>query len=99
VPGRNVNRNGLRKPYATIRRAFASLLPASGLPVIPAPVAGSSRSSVPSSEVGSLGVWRSWLRSDPPSAVGGVSAPPTPAAASPHGFRGVGLPTLPPPCP
>src|SRR5919204_3617584 len=99
VPGRNVNRKGFRKPYATIRRAFASLLPASGLPAAPAPVLGSSRRSAPSSVVGSPVVRRSWLRRAPPSAVGGVSLPPTPAGGSPHGFFGVRLPALPPPWP
>ena len=54
-----------------IRRAFASGLPKSGLEGSAAPVAGSTRMIEPSSVVGSLDVRRSWLRSEPPSALGG----------------------------
>jgi hypothetical protein len=32
VPGLTVKRNGFLKPYETMRRAFASALPAFGLP-------------------------------------------------------------------
>ena len=88
VPGRIVNRNGLRRPWATIRRAFASELNANGLSGSPAPVLGSIRMTVPSSVVGSPGVRTSWLRSAPPSAVGGERAAPTPPGGSPQGFRG-----------
>ena len=48
VPGRMVIRKGLRRPYAMIRRAFASLLAARGLSGLPAPVTGSIRAIVPS---------------------------------------------------
>ena len=73
VRGRTPIRNGFRKPCATIRRAFGSELNASGLSGRPWPVAGSTRRRAPSSDVGSPAVRRSWLRSAPPSAVGGVS--------------------------
>ncbi len=53
VPGRIVKRNGLRRPWATMRRALGSELEKSGLPESPAPVAGSTRISVPSSVTGS----------------------------------------------
>ena len=43
VPGRNVNRKGLRKPQMTMRRAFGSALDAFGLVGIAAPVPGSTR--------------------------------------------------------
>ena len=74
VPGRMVNRNGLRSPCATIRRAFGSGLPESGFPAAAAPVSGFSRRIAPSRPVESTVVRRSWLRREPPSAVGGVSA-------------------------
>src|SRR5262249_20894700 len=100
VPGLKVNRNGFRNPYATIRRAFGSELPASGLSAIPAPVEGFSRRSVPLRGTGCpAGRRRLWLRSAPPSAVGAVIAPPTPPGGSAQGFLGVGLPALPPPWP
>jgi hypothetical protein len=89
VPGRNAKRSGFRRPYATIRRAFASADPASGLSAGAAPVSGSMRMIVPSSETGSAGVRRSWLRSAPPSAVGGASVAPMPPGGSPHGFSGL----------
>ena len=53
VPGRIVNRNGLRRPWATIRRALGSALPARGLSGRPAPVSGSTRSTAPLRAVGS----------------------------------------------
>ena len=56
VPGRNVNRNGLRNPYETTRRAFASGLEKSGFPGSPAPVSGSIRMRVPESPTGSVPV-------------------------------------------
>jgi hypothetical protein len=93
VPGRMVKRNGFRSPCAMIRRAFGSELPASGLVGTPAPVVGSTPSTAPSRETGSPLVRRSWLRSAPPSAVGGVSAAPTPPGGSPHGLTG--LPSCP----
>ena len=46
-------RNGLRSPWATMRRALRSLEPVSGLPAMAAPVFGSSRSTVPSRVIGS----------------------------------------------
>src|SRR5262245_60867197 len=100
VIGRTVKRNGLRKPYATIRRAFGSELDAAGLSGMASPVEGSTRRTAPFRSTGSpLGRRKLWARRAPPSAVGGVSFPPDPAGGSPHGFLGVGLPELPPPCP
>ena len=61
-----------RASLATMRRAFASEL-VLGFPAIAAPVFGSSRRIAPSRPVGSAGVRTSWLRSAPPSAVGGAS--------------------------
>ncbi len=58
-----------------IRLAFASGLAKSGLDGSAAPVAGSTRMIEPSSVVGSLAVRRSWLRREPPSALGGVIEP------------------------
>ncbi len=72
-----------------MRRAFGSALNASGLSGSPSPVAGSTRSSAPSSDVGSPVVRRSWLRSAPPSAVGGVRVEPGPPGGSPHGLSGL----------
>src|SRR5512133_60423 len=89
VPGRNVKRNGLRSPYAMTRRAFASGLRLFGLSGGAAPVVGSTRRIAPSSPAGSPVVRRSWLRSAPPSADGGVSTPPAPAGGSPHGLSGL----------
>ncbi len=94
VPGRNAKRKGLRNPYAITRRAFGSLLPNRGLSGSAAPVMGSTRMIVPSSVVGSEGVRRSWTRSAPPSAVGGVIEPPTPPGGSPHGLT-TGFPNWP----
>src|SRR3954447_9449757 len=100
VPGRKTNRNGFRIPYATIRRAFAFVLEASGFPAAPAPVAGLRRRSAPFKSTGSPAGRRTLCeRSAPPSAVGGFSFPPTPAGGSPHGFFGVGEFGLPPACP
>ena len=84
-------RNGLRNPYAMIRRAFASLSAWFAFVGQPAPVAGSIRKTVPSRPVGSLRVRMSWARSEPPSADGGVGATPTPPGGSPHGLTGVGV--------
>ena len=68
-----------------------------GLPGTPAPVAGSMRRMAPFKRRGSPNARNGvWLRSDPPSAVGGVSLPPTPAGGSPQGFFGVGAPSVPP---
>jgi hypothetical protein len=39
VPGRTPNLNGFRRPYATIRRALGSRLPAFGVSSSAAPVA------------------------------------------------------------
>src|SRR5215218_7399366 len=72
-----------------IRLAFALALPARGLSVGAAPVAGSTRMMLPSSETGSPPVRRSWLRSAPPSAVGGASVAPTPPGGSPQGLSGL----------
>ena len=83
VPGRKVNRKGLRSPWAMTRRALASALAANGFPAAPAPVAGSTRITEPSRETGSPLVRRSWLRRAPPSAVGDVRAVP----AGPAGRR------------
>ena len=89
-PGRIVIRNGLRTPWAMIRRAFAIELAASGLFGMPAPVSGLTRRIAPSSVVGSDGgVRRSWLASAPPSALGGVRVAPTPPGGSPHGLSGL----------
>ena len=71
MPGRNVIRNGLRKPVATIRFVFASA-PAKffiGLSAGALPVSGSIRAIVPSRPVGSPWVRTSCERSMPPSAV------------------------------
>ena len=59
-----------------IRRTLGSALPARGLSGSPAPVTGSTRSTAPLSAAGSPDVRRSWLRSAPPSAVGGVRIAP-----------------------
>ena len=72
-----------------IRRAFGSALNAFGLSGRPAPVAGSTRRIAPSRLTGSPVVRMSWLRSAPPSAVGGVSVAPTPPGGSPHGLSGL----------
>jgi hypothetical protein len=56
-------------------------------------VAGSTRMMVPSSDTGSPLVRKSWLRSAPPSALGGASAVPAAVGGSPHGL--VGLPSWP----
>src|SRR5205085_563724 len=80
-----------------IRLAFWSLDAASGLSAGAAPVAGSTRSMAPFRSTGSPAGRRTlWLRSAPPSAVGAVSVPPTPAGGSPHGFLGGGEPEPPP---
>jgi hypothetical protein len=64
------------------------------------PVAGSTRKIAPLRATQSPRVRRSWLRSAPPPAAGGVCVPPTPVGGSPHGFLGVGLSCrLPPPWP
>jgi hypothetical protein len=89
VPGRSVNRKGLRSPVATMRRAPALGEPISGFPGIGAPVSGSTRMIDPSGDVGSPSVRTSCERSIPPSAVWGTIVPPTPTGASPHGFRGM----------
>ena len=68
-------RKGLRRPWATMRRALGSDDVASGFVGRPAPVAGSTRMTEPSSRTGSPLVRRSWLRSAPPSAVGGEGGP------------------------
>ena len=88
VPGRTVMRNGLRRPWATMRRALGSEL-VFGLPGMAAPVSGSIRRIEPSRLVGSPVVRTSWLRSAPPAAVGGVIEPPTPPGGSPQGLTGV----------
>ena len=86
VPGRWVIRNGLRSPYATTRRAFASAEEKNGFPGTPAPVAGSIRRTVPS-RVAEPSVRRTlWLRKAPPSAVGGLSTVPTVPGGSPQGL-------------
>src|SRR2546426_7521221 len=97
VPGRAVIRKAFRSPYAMIRRAFASVLAAKGLPGIPAPVAGFSRRIAPSRPVGSPVVRMSWTRRAPPSAAGGAMSPP---GGSLHGFFGVTTGSVVPPnCP
>jgi len=70
--GSMVKRNGLRKPYAMIRRAFRSLSPAFALVGQAAPVSGSTRMTVPDRPTGSPGprVRMSCERREPPSAVG-----------------------------
>jgi len=83
VPGRNAKRNGFRKPYATMRRRFASLAAAFGLSAAALPVDGSSRSSEPFRTAGPAARFGLCARSAPPSAVGGVSDPP---GGSAHGF-------------
>src|SRR5262245_15038064 len=81
----------------TIRRAFGSELPNSGLSGSAAPVAGLTRISDPFRSTGlPLGRRRLWLRRAPPRADGGVIVPFTPPGGSPHGFFGVGL-LVPPP--
>ena len=82
-----------------MRRALRSGLPMRGLSGSALPVAGSTRRIEPSKPTGSPLVRRSWVRSAPPSAVGGVRVVPAPPGGSPQGFLGVGLPLLPPPCP
>src|ERR1700687_680897 len=85
-----------------MRCSLASLLPKSGFPGAAAPVAGSTRRTEPFRTRGSPAGRRwLWLRSEPPSAVGGVWLPPTGTGGSPHGFLGVGggLPWVPPNCP
>ena len=72
-----------------MRRSFALVLPDSGLPGAPAPVAGSIRIRLPFRPVGSPGVRRSCERRRPPSEVGGESSEPTPPGGSPHGLAGV----------
>ena len=62
-----MKRNGLRSPWAMIRRAFASEFEKSGFEGSAAPVVGSTRMIEPSSVTGSPAVRRSWLRSAPPS--------------------------------
>ena len=74
-----------------IRRAFGSGFPARAFVGQPAPVSGSTRMIVPSRPTGSPAVRRSWLRSEPPSAVGDVRAVPGAPGGSPHGFTGVGV--------
>src|SRR5712692_5634807 len=85
-----------------MRCSSASLLPKSGFPGAAAPVTGSTRRIDPFRTRGSPAVRRwLWLRSEPPSAVGGVWSPPTGTGGSPQGFLGVGggLPDVPPNCP
>ena len=90
VPGRNVIRNGLRRPYATIRWRIGSALPVAGLPAAAAPVAGFSRRTAPFRTAVSLAARRKlWDRSAPPSAVGGGHRPADRPGGSPHGFIGV----------
>ena len=72
---------------AMIRLALGSVLD-DGLSGRAAPVAGSTRMTVPSRVTGSPAVRRSWLLSAPPSAVGGVRVAPTPPGGSPQGFSG-----------
>ena len=62
-------RKGLRKPAATMRRAFSSG-PLSGLPGQALPVSGSILIVVPLRPVGSVSVRTSWARSAPPSSGG-----------------------------
>ncbi len=90
VPGRTVKRYGLRRPWATTRRVFGSALAAFGLSGIAAPVSGFTRMIEPSRVCGSEVVRASWLRRAPPSAVGGLMAPP---GGSPQGLTG--LPSCP----
>ena len=85
MPGRNVIRNGLRKPWPTVRLAFADDAAASGLPADAAPVSGSMRISDPASPTGSPLVRMSCERSMPPSALRGWLAP----SGSLQGFFGV----------
>ena len=54
-----------------------------------APVTGLTRMIAPSRETGSPLVRRSWLRSAPPSAVGGLRTEPTVPGGSPHGLSGL----------
>src|SRR5215204_1902067 len=96
VPGLKVKRKGLRRPWAMIRRALASLLAAIGLSARAAPVAGLTRMMLPSRLAGSPPVRTSWLRRAPPSAVGGVRVVPAALGGSPQGFLGVGEPAEPP---
>ena len=72
-----------------MRRTFASELPAFGLSGSAAPVSGFTRMIVPSRLAGSEPVRVSWLRSAPPSAVGGVRVAPTPPGGSPQGLTGL----------
>ena len=86
VPGRKVQRNGLRKPSAMMRCALALLFPANGLSGIPRPVSGFTRIIEPFSATGSPGARRiDCARSEPPSALGSCSTPPV-VPGSLHGF-------------
>jgi hypothetical protein len=69
-----------------MRRAFGSDDAANGLSDRPCPVSGSMRIIAPSSVAGPSVRRTLWLRSAPPSAVGGLSAVPAGAGGSPHGF-------------
>ncbi len=71
-----------------MRRAFGSALPAFGLPAIAAPVSGFEAQDRAVEPGRVAGVRTSWLRSAPPSAVGGVRVPPRRAGGSPHGLTG-----------
>src|SRR5215210_8135576 len=71
-----------------MRRALGSELPARGLSGIALPVAGSTRRMEPLKPTGSPPVRKSWLRSAPPSAVGGARVAPTPPGGSPQGLSG-----------
>src|SRR6188768_827352 len=71
-----------------MRRTFASAESAKGLSGSPSPVRLSTRMIVPDRPTGSSPRRRSWLRSEPPSVVGGASVEPVGVGGSPHAFVG-----------
>src|SRR5688572_14340928 len=100
-----VSRNGLRNPWATIRRVFRSELETSGLPAAASPVSGSIRMMEPARPVGSPVVRTSCERRAPASldatsTVGVVPGAEVTVSGSLHGLMGVyglvGLGTVPP---
>ena len=87
VPGRNVKRNGLRNPYAMIRRRRSSASAMAGLPAAALPVSGSSRRIEPFSETGCpAGRRKPCERSAPPCELGAVSPVQAGPGGSPHGL-------------
>ncbi len=73
-----------------IRRASGSVFPGSGLEGSAAPgLRVHAQDGCRPAWWDRPGVRRSWLRSAPPSLVGGVWVPPTPTGGSPQGFFGI----------